>query len=315
MYRQYFHPKFPNSDACDKIEESVYAVFVDFRKAFDSVNHNILFNKLLRMGVSSKFDNIVANFYSKALACIRVNNRKTNNTQVTRGVLQGESLSPTLFALLLSDLEEFLLSKGCIGISIDCRTRVLLLAYADDIVLFADTPTELRRILDALKEYCDLNELVINTAKTKIVQFRRGRRTKNNQKTFQSFNFGEDVIEVVEEYTYLGTFFSNACDFRSNAKITIEKTNIAIGSTLKTIYKSKAFSWSMVQNLHGSLIRSILMYGAQVWSLEYLEMLEKTNILFFRRILQLPTNTPDYAIRLEAGVSSIKLTVFKYILN
>ena len=58
----------------------------------------------------------------------------------------GESLSPTLFSLLLSDLEVFLRERGCRGISVNHRTDIMILAYADDLVIFAESPHVLMRI-------------------------------------------------------------------------------------------------------------------------------------------------------------------------
>ena len=79
---------------------------------------------------------------------------------------------------------------------------MILLAYADDIVLFANTPAELRRLLDALYSYCIENKLKINVNKTQIVQFHQGRRAKEEFSDFSSFNFGNEVIKVVPDYNY-----------------------------------------------------------------------------------------------------------------
>ena len=132
---------------------------------------------------------------------------------------------------------------------------------------------------------------------------------------FKSYQFGDDQIETVENYTYLGVVFSDNCEFLENAKIVIDKTNIAVGTTLSTIYKSKAFSWSTVSKLYENLITSILMYNIFVWGLEYLELLEKSYLLFFKWFLMLPKNTPNYAIRLETEIPPLKLGIFKHILN
>ena len=220
---------------------------------------------------------------------------------MTRGVLQGEILCIQLFSLLLSNLERFLGSRGCRGISINSRTEVLLLAYADYIVLLIDNPTDLIRILDAFAEYCIIKKLDINTTKTQI--------------NFTAMNFENKPIKIVDIYTYLGVIFSDNCPFITNTLKTIDKTNIAIDATLKTIHQSKAYSWDLIEKLHSSLITSTLTYASHICSLEYLELMEKTYLQFFKRILRLPTNSPACAVRLETGITSIKTTIFKLILN
>ena len=117
-------------------------MFVDFRKAFDSVDHGKLFPKLHDIGISSKLINILYSFYSKAVACIRAGNERTEAIRICMGVLQGEILSPTLFSLFLHDIECYLREQGCRGLSLNSLIDILLLAYADDIVLLADTPVE-----------------------------------------------------------------------------------------------------------------------------------------------------------------------------
>ena len=88
--------------------QSIYCVFVDFQKAFDSVDHEILFTKLFDLEISNKFINILHSFYSQASACIKVNIVKTNDVRVSKGVLQHEKLSLSLFSLFLHDTEKFL---------------------------------------------------------------------------------------------------------------------------------------------------------------------------------------------------------------
>lgn len=107
------------------------------------------------MGVSSKFINIVRAFYENAFACVRTDQGNTDFVRVTQGLLQVEVLSPNLFSLYLSDMEKFLLDKGCRGLAINSLLEVLLLAYADDLVLLSDSPVKLNKKLLALDLYCN----------------------------------------------------------------------------------------------------------------------------------------------------------------
>ena len=110
-----------------------------------------------KIGVSDKVIRVLAMLYTKATMAIKSQYDTSNPINVTKGVLQGEIFSPTLFALFISDLEEFLISKGIRGVSVSSLTEILLLAYADDIVIVADSIAMMRRILKALKKYCEIN--------------------------------------------------------------------------------------------------------------------------------------------------------------
>lgn len=76
---------------------STFACFVDFKKAFDCVNRNLLLFKLLSSGINGKFYNAIKSLFKDPIACVRVNNlRKVFPTPF--GVKQSDFLSPSLFS-------------------------------------------------------------------------------------------------------------------------------------------------------------------------------------------------------------------------
>ena len=186
--------------ALNKVPGKLFVLFVDFRRAFPSINHALLWHKLLRLGISSKMISILINLYSQALMLIRSGGRLSGGISITEGVLQGEILSPLLFALFLADLESFLLGRGVNKISIRRIIRILLLAFADDIALFASSWEEMQALIDFLMEYCELNHLKINAEKTNVVIFRKG--SKRFSKT--CFEYGKERIDLAKNYEYLG---------------------------------------------------------------------------------------------------------------
>lgn len=119
---------------------------MDFQRAFDSVNHTLL----VKIGVRGKIVRILAQLYYRASMQIKINGQLSSNISITEGVLQGESLSPLLFALFLSDIEEFFRSKGLSGLRLNSQCDVLCLAYADDLAYLADCPLDVNKKLCAL---------------------------------------------------------------------------------------------------------------------------------------------------------------------
>ena len=77
--------------------------------------------------------------------------------------------------------------------------KVFALLYADDTIVLAENEKELQLALDSVHEYCTLYNLTVNTSKTKIIVFSRGK-----VKRYPIFSYGDDIIEVVSEYVYLG---------------------------------------------------------------------------------------------------------------
>jgi len=88
------------------------------------------------------------------------------------GLRQGEVMSPILFSLFVEDLELYLQQDVHDGIHIDDLVLILLL-FADDMAIVGKTPLEIQNQLDRLLEYCNAWGLSVNTAKTKIMVFRK----------------------------------------------------------------------------------------------------------------------------------------------
>ena len=84
--------------------EKVYACFVDFRKAFDSVWHDGLLYKILQINVGGNFYKLIKSLYSNSICSIKIGNHQTRSFQYARGVRQGCILSPLLFNLFINDL-------------------------------------------------------------------------------------------------------------------------------------------------------------------------------------------------------------------
>ena len=117
--------------------------------------------------------NIIRSIYNSVKSRVKCNNTLSEAFSCNMGVRQGECLSPFLFAMYINDMEQELENNGVNGIDIG-MFKVLLLLYADDIVLFGNTSEELQKSLDVLEEYCDRWRLTVNTSKTKILIFRKG---------------------------------------------------------------------------------------------------------------------------------------------
>lgn len=94
-------------------------------------------------------------------------------------------------------------SQGFTGIEISESVEVLLLLFADDLVLVAPSKINLQKKIECLRYYCVLNGLEIDMEKTKVVIFRRGGRLAVHGK----FCYGDKNLDIVKTYTYLGVHF------------------------------------------------------------------------------------------------------------
>ena len=149
----------------------VYACFVDFKKAYDRVQHHLLWKKLQRYGLGEKVINLLKSLYSRVDCAVRVEDEMTNFFQYLVGVKQGCILSPLLFNLFINDLDQMLRDSG-IDDGINMGDIVLyILLYADDIVLISDSTEGLQKFLKVLFSFCEDSQMEENVKKTQIMIF------------------------------------------------------------------------------------------------------------------------------------------------
>jgi hypothetical protein len=94
-------------------------LFIDFARAFPSIPHDLLWGKLFRLGLSGKLIRILRSPYAHLSTQIRLPDALSSPIEITEGLAQGEVLSPLLFSLYISDIEELLQQFGVEGIFID----------------------------------------------------------------------------------------------------------------------------------------------------------------------------------------------------
>ena len=121
--------------------------FIDYKKAFDSVDRDLLLYKLSQIGVDGRFYSAIKSLYQNPKSRVILNEFETDYFDCPIGVKQGDCLSPTLFALFINDLAEEIKSSG-VGLELDSDTFINILLYADDIVLLAKNEEDVQFLLD-----------------------------------------------------------------------------------------------------------------------------------------------------------------------
>lgn len=280
----------------------VYACFFDFARAFPSVPHQKLWSKLNDIGVSPKFIRLLRKIYEKSATQVRMTEGLTDPIEITEGLAQGCVLSPLLFSLYTSDIEQVLKDFKAQGIQISPQLALHILLYADDMILMSPSPEGLQMKIRRLTRYFDQLSLKVHMDKTKIIVFRRAGKLKKGL----NFTYKGEKIEIVKQYTYLGVPLSSSGLFPLAAEHFRKKGLTALGSTWKIFTRARLEPLDKKYTLFQALVSSTAMYGAHIWSLRYLNEIEKIQYQFHRRLLGLPHGTPSYALRLELNRPSTR---------
>ena len=283
-------------------KSKLYCAFIDYEKAFDTVNHDALWIKLVKSGVSCKMLNMIKAIYANVKSCIR--NGKSMSTSnffdVSLGVKQGEPLSPLLFILFLNDISESIDFQNLTDKDVELLSIYMLL-FADDIALFTADPNSLQSLLNNVFEYSCKWGLKININKTKICIFEK-RKTVNN---FVWVINGE-AIDIVDSFTYLGINFFYTGNMKYAIQILYEQALKAYNSLL-SLFSKVNMDIKTKLNMFDSLITPILLYGSEIWGIYNYKDVDRLHIKFCKYLLGVKPQTSNVAVLGELGRVSLNV--------
>ena len=291
------------NDYCHRRNLKIFGCFVDFSKAFDSIPRDRMFQKLLDIGITGKFYDILKFMYEGDQVCIKLNNFITPAIKTIMGVRQGCVLSPLLFNIYMSDFPKSLSQD--IGVCINDNLRINCILWADDIILFSETEEGLNTLLSELKTYSDLNHLKINTDKTKCMIFNKtGRLIRRN------FFLGTKRLENVRCYKYLGLMITPSGEIRTaldDLRSRALKAYMALKNKLGISFRDHVDD---TIGLFDSLVKPILLYGSDFWGClkqPKNNPIENLHMQFCRQILGVQRNTTNSGVLLELGRTPLLL--------
>ena len=285
-------------DTRKKRKLSTYAAFVDFAKAFDALDRQLLWHKLeFNFGLGyGNFMKAIYSIYTNVQACVRVNGILTNWFNVNSGVKQGCLLSPLLFSFYINDLA-FEMEKLEEGIDVNGK-NVCILMYADDIVLISKSETGLSKMIKCLHTWCIQWKLRVNTDKTKVMHFRPGPKTK---RTKCSFMYGDCALDIVSSYTYLGLLFNELLDMSVTCKEVAKSANRALGLLIAKSKMHGGMPFETFTKLYDSLVQPILDYSAGIWGINSYSCINAVQRRAERYFLGVGKYTPNAALEGELG--------------
>ena len=147
----------------------VYACFLDISKAFDSVCHEILIEKLIKSGIPSGYVNIIKYWYSNQYVNVRYGNGYSSEWKLCNGIRQGGVLSGILFNLYVNDLIDNV-SKSKLGCKLGVYTSNIV-AYADDLVILTPSRSSLQILIQLINNEIRKIRLNFNSLKSKCMIF------------------------------------------------------------------------------------------------------------------------------------------------
>ncbi|KAL4098346.1 hypothetical protein QTP88_022976 [Uroleucon formosanum] len=196
-------------------QQDLWQIFVDFKKAYDSVHRESLYNIMTEFGIPKKLRNLVRMCMEGAHYKVRIDQTISETFTVETGLKQGDALSPVLFNLALEKAVREL-QKETTGIEIN-QQKIQILGFADDLNIIGNTKDDTEKAAKVLEKAAEKLGLKINTEKTKIMEL------LDMNTDFTDSHSNESIYEKVNEFKYLGVCINTKNDWSQEIGLRIKQ--------------------------------------------------------------------------------------------
>ena len=303
----------------------LYQVFIDLKKAFDTVNRKALWIVLAKLGCPDKFVSLVKALHDGMKAWVNVDGELTEAISVENGVKQGDILGPLLFSLYFAVVFSEAFSDCDRGIYIRYRTSGKLfrvtrmkaktltqlqlirdLLYADDCDLVAHTVEDLQFFMDCLSGSCKNFGLTISIPKTEVMY----QPAPGNPYLEPVILVDGHKLKVVDKFPYLGSVMNRFCTLDDEVISRIQKATDAFKSLESRCWKKHSIKQTTKIKVYATCVLSALLYACESWApyKHHIRKLERFHQQSLRRILNTTWSDyiPDTDILERTGLTSIE---------
>ncbi len=286
--------------------KQTFCAFLDVHKAYDQAWRGVIFHILWESGIRGKLWRILIKLNSDIVVQIATRFGLTRVINVYGGVKQGGVLSVAQFARMIDELEAELKKEGLgvefLGLLIAC------LLFVDDIILMADSADELQEMLDLSYKLFSKLHLKISQSKSQVIVFNKKAATK-----MRTWTFGALVLDEVIKYKYLGHIITHNLSIHDDIQHKNSLVEAAIATCLSVASDAvlQHMKAETLLHLYSACILAIILYGTEIYPESGIEALEVLQNKCLKRLLKLPSSTPNAAILMETGNLPIRTLVHR----
>ena len=237
--------------ACDKGEYACIT-YLDLKKAFDTVNHSILLDKMKHYGIKGVENNWFKSYLTGRKQSTIIGDIHSSFQEILYGVPQGSVLGPLLFILYINDLHRVV--KHCSVFHYADDTNLLLIDKSLKKII-----SRVNHDLSLITDWLKANKISLNTSKTKVLIYKPKNTNINKQ---LNFRISGQKIEVTDKIKYLGLHLQDSLEWDNHLKVIIKKLQRAIGLLSKI--RHYVPKW-LLRTIYFSLFNSHLIYGCEIW--------------------------------------------------
>ena len=231
--------------------------FVEYEKAFDSIQHRAVFEALRAHCVQEMYINIIKEMYAEGTAQIRTE-KLTGKIEIMKGVRHGHTLSPVMYTAAVEVLFKRMNVEAGININ---RVRMSNLRLADDIILFAESEEKLKDMPEDLNNEGKRDEMKLNKKQTKNMSNEVARRRLRMGVVIDG-----EQLEEVTEYIYLGRLVISGNEISKEIGQRITSRWRRFGEYSHCL-KDRKIPICRQRKIMDTAILPAMTYGAETWAL------------------------------------------------
>jgi hypothetical protein len=255
---------------------AVHQLFIDFKKAYDSVRREVLYNILVEFGIPKKLVMLIKLCLTETYSRAPVGKNLSEMFPIRNSLKQGDNLSPLLFNFALEYIFKRVQVKQD-GLKLNGTHQFL--AYADDVNLLGGSVHTVKENAEVLVVATKEIGLDVNADKTKYMVMSRDRNARRDH----SAKIDNSSIERVEEIKYLGTTLTDQNSIQEEIKNRLNLRNACYHS-VQSILSSRLLSKNINLKIYRTIILSVVLYACETWSLTLRE--ERRLRMFENRVLR-----------------------------
>ena len=257
-------------------QQEVNFNFIDFEKAFDSVDRSCLWKIAASYGTPSCYIDILKSLYERSCCCVNTEDGFTDDLEVKTGVRQGFMISPLLFGLAVDWMMRKADDPNGQGIYWNRRQKLRDLDFADDIALISQSRHGLQVATDKVEEIGNSIGLKVSYKKSKVMSV-------GGQRPFIPVNLRGQHLEDVNNFIYLGSSINGACnvDVELNRRTALASSAF---SQLSKVWRNRNIRLPVKMRIYNACVLPVFSYGSETWQLT--EKQEKKLDVFDQRCLR-----------------------------